>query len=192
VNNERTPDPTAAAPNERAQAHAAPGTAAQAADKVTQPDCAQIAGSIARQRPHREQHTLDAAERIRRRLRSSTLDAQVTARLKSPCSAKTKMQQKSLELHGVHDLCGVRVVVDTVKDCYAALAMVHDIYPHLPELFDDYIEQPKDNGYRSLHTVVVLPCSHTLEVQIRTHEQHRHAEAGEAAHWRYKLAAHRG
>ena len=137
-------------------------------------------------RPHAEQHTLDAADTIRQVLSERGFEAQVTARVKSPCSARDKMRRKQQGLENLHDLCGVRVVVGGAPDCYAVRGIVHDLWCHLPEACDDYIAQPKLNGYQSLHTVIVLTCGHTLEVQIRTEEQHQHAEHGAAAHERYK------
>jgi GTP pyrophosphokinase len=96
------------------------------------------------------------------------------------------MQGKGLDFAELHDVRGLRVLVDDVKACYAALGIVHDIWQPIPKEFDDYISRPKGNDYRSLHTAVVGPDGRALEVQIRTHEMHRHAELGVAAHWRYK------
>jgi len=98
------------------------------------------------------------------------------------------MKRRGVSLDALHDLCGVRVLVESVPDCYRSLRVLHDLWPHIPEVFDDYIASPKANGYQSLHVVVRLPCGHTVEVQIRTHEQHHEAEFGAAAHWRYKVA----
>ncbi len=96
------------------------------------------------------------------------------------------MQRKSLEFSDLYDIRAVRVLVDSVADCYGALGVVHALWPHLPGEFDDYIARPKGNDYRSLHTAVIGPHGKTLEVQIRTHEMHRVNELGVAAHWRYK------
>ncbi len=161
-------------------------------DRTSPPlgDCAEFASAIATQRPHREQHTLDAADRLRHALSTRGIEADVSARVKSPRSTRDKMRRQQVDLEGLHDLCGVRVVVGEIPDCYAVLAIVHDLWSHLPEAFDDYIAHPKANGYQSLHTVIVLPCSHTLEVQVRTTRQHRHAEVGAAAHARYKRGWH--
>src|SRR6185312_2028164 len=90
------------------------------------------------------------------------------------------------EFAELYDIRAVRVLVDSVADCYAALGVVHTLWPHLPREFDDYLARPKGNGYRSLHTAVIGPRDRTLEVQIRTHEMHRANELGVAAHWRYK------
>ena len=99
------------------------------------------------------------------------------------------MQQKGLEFDELYDVRGLRVLVDSVKDCYTVLGIVHNLWAPIPKEFDDYISRPKGNQYRSLHTAVAGPDGRALEVQIRTHEMHRHAELGVAAHWRYKEAA---
>jgi GTP pyrophosphokinase len=91
-----------------------------------------------------------------------------------------------VDFHELYDVRALRVITRTVKDCYAALGVVHGLWPHIPREFDDYIAHPKGNNYRSLHTAVVGPGGKTLEVQIRTEEMHRQAELGVAAHWRYK------
>ncbi len=138
------------------------------------------------QRPHREQHTHDLAASVRDALSAAGIRAQVTSRIKSPCSARDKMDRLGIPLGKLHDACGVRVVVRDEPTCYAALETVHRLWPHLPEAFDDYIVAPKANGYQSLHTVVRLACGHPAEIQIRSVRQHRTAEQGRAAHWRYK------
>jgi GTP pyrophosphokinase len=96
------------------------------------------------------------------------------------------MQRKDRGLESLYDIRAVRLLVDDVKDCYAALGTVHNLWSYLPGEFDDYIANPKDNDYRSLHTAVVGPQGKTVEIQIRTHDMHRQAELGVAAHWRYK------
>jgi GTP pyrophosphokinase len=96
------------------------------------------------------------------------------------------MQKKHLSFEQIYDVRAVRLLVDNVADCYAALGVVHGLWPNIPDEFDDYIATPKDNQYRSLHTAVVGPGKLPLEVQIRTRDMHDHAELGVAAHWRYK------
>ena len=96
------------------------------------------------------------------------------------------MQRKGVELEQIYDTEAVRILVDEISDCYVALGAIHGLWRPIPGEFDDYIANPKDNMYRSLHTAVVGPDGHSLEVQIRTHEMHRSAELGIAAHWRYK------
>ena len=96
------------------------------------------------------------------------------------------MQRKDKRLEQIFDVRAVRVLVEDVSQCYAALGIVHNIWAYLPGEFDDYIANPKDNDYQSLHTALIGPEGQTVEVQIRTHDMHRHAELGVAAHWRYK------
>jgi GTP pyrophosphokinase len=96
------------------------------------------------------------------------------------------MQRKGLSFEQLYDIRAVRIIVGTIADCYAALGVVHSLWPYIPGEFDDYIATPKDNMYRSLHTAVIGPGKQPLEIQIRTREMHVHAELGVAAHWRYK------
>jgi GTP pyrophosphokinase len=102
------------------------------------------------------------------------------------------MRAKSLDFSEIHDVSGLRVLVDSVADCYTVLGVVHNLWAPIAREFDDYISRPKANGYRSLHTAVSGPEGRALEVQIRTREMHRDAELGVAAHWRYKEGAKRG
>ena len=112
--------------------------------------------------------------------------AEVTGRPKHIYSIYKKMQRKGYDFEALYDMRAVRVLVDDVKDCYAALGLVHNLWSPIPKEFDDYIARPKSNHYRSLHTAVIGPEGKALEVQIRTHEMHQHSELGVAAHWRYK------
>ena len=131
-----------------------------------------------------------AIENVRRifaaELAANKLNAVVTARPKHIYSIWRKMKRKDRGLEHIFDLRAVRVLVDSVSDCYAALGVVHNRWSYLRGEFDDYIANPKENRYRSLHTAVIGPGNHVVEVQIRTHDMHREAELGIAAHWRYK------
>jgi GTP pyrophosphokinase len=96
------------------------------------------------------------------------------------------MNVKGIDFESLYDIRALRILVQDVKDCYAALGIVHNLWTPIPKEFDDYIAKPKSNQYRSLHTAVVGPQDKALEVQVRTHEMHQHSELGVAAHWRYK------
>ncbi len=123
---------------------------------------------------------------LRAELASAGIQAEIAGRPKHIYSIWRKMQRKSLSFDQVLDVRAVRVLVESVADCYAALGVVHGRWPYIPGEFDDYIATPKDNHYRSLHTAVIGPDTEPLEVQIRTREMHEHAELGVAAHWKYK------
>ncbi len=146
--------------------------------------------SIARQldekREARERFIADVIARLRQELSAARIQAEVTGRPKHIYSIYRKLARKDLSLSELFDIRGVRVLVNDVKDCYAALGLVHSIWAPLPREFDDYIAKPKPNNYRSLHTAVVGPDGKVLEVQIRTHEMHGQCEYGVASHWRYK------
>ncbi len=114
------------------------------------------------------------------------IKAEVTGRAKGAYGIWRKMQRKHQDFEQIHDVRAVRVLVDDVPACYAALGVVHTRWQFIPGEFDDYIATPKQNGYRSIHTAVIGPEGKTVEVQIRTYEMDRHAELGVAAHWRYK------
>lgn len=125
-------------------------------------------------------------QRLSTELQTSNVQALVYGRPKHIYSIANKMAKKNLPFEGLYDLRAVRVVVDSVRDCYTALGVVHDIYKPIAREFDDYIARPKPNGYKSLHTVVVADDGKPVEIQIRTTEMHQFAEYGVAAHWKYK------
>lgn len=144
-----------------------------------------IANKLAEKRDDREHFIQRCSAELHQALKDHDINADIAGRPKHIYSIYKKMQQKKLQFEGLYDIRAIRVLVDTVADCYAALGLVHAKWPHVPKEFDDYIAQPKGNMYQSLHTVVMV-AGKTLEVQIRTHQMHEHAELGVAAHWRYK------
>jgi GTP pyrophosphokinase len=148
-----------------------------------------IAGMLEARRSERELFIEQAIAELADEIARSSIRAEVTGRPKHLYSIYAKMRAKSLDFSEIHDTSGLRVLVDEVKDCYAVLGIVHNLWTPIPREFDDYISRPKANLYRSLHTAVIGPEGRTLEVQIRTHEMHRDAEVGVAAHWRYKESA---
>ena len=147
-----------------------------------------IAAMLASRRVERETYIAGAIGALARELASAGIRAEVIGRPKHIFSIWNKMRQKSLSFEELNDVRALRVLVDDVKDCYAALGVVHNLWQPIPKEFDDYISRPKGNDYRSLHTAVTGPDDLAIEVQIRTHDMHRHAELGVAAHWRYKEA----
>ncbi len=146
----------------------------------------QIAAALDERRADREHYIAQVVEDLRGYLRRANLRAEVSGRVKHIYSIWRKMQRKKLSFEQIFDVRAVRVMVDTVNDCYAALGVVHTHWSHIHPEFDDYIAHPKPNGYQSLHTAVVGPRGRAVEVQIRTHAMHQNAELGVAAHWRYK------
>jgi GTP pyrophosphokinase len=146
----------------------------------------EIAAALKEKRDEREAFIEQVKRILSTELEAEGIDAEVTGRPKHIFSIWRKMQRKDRGLESLFDIRAVRVLVNDVKDCYAALGVVHNLWSYLPGEFDDYIANPKDNDYRSLHTAVIGPEGKTLEVQIRSHDMHRQAELGVAAHWRYK------
>ena len=149
-------------------------------------DYHRIAKALAERRVARERYIEEVCELLRAELAAAGVPAQAYGRPKHIYSIWRKMQRKHLAFEQLYDVRAVRVVVDSVADCYAALGVVHARWPMLPGEFDDYIATPKDNQYRSIHTAVTGPGGKSLEIQIRTRDMHEHAELGVAAHWRYK------
>jgi GTP pyrophosphokinase len=150
-----------------------------------------IAGLLEDTRINRERYIGLVVEKLRHELQQAGISAEVTGRPKHIYSIHKKMKRKEVDFGEIHDARAVRILVNDVKDCYAALGVVHNLWVPVPREFDDYIAKPKGNDYRSLHTAVTGPEDKVVEVQIRTHEMHRHSEMGVAAHWRYKEGAKR-
>ncbi|MDH4046592.1 MAG: bifunctional (p)ppGpp synthetase/guanosine-3',5'-bis(diphosphate) 3'-pyrophosphohydrolase [Gammaproteobacteria bacterium] len=145
-----------------------------------------IAQALKQKRNEREDFIGEVTGRLRAELAENGIVADITGRPKHIFSIWRKMQRKGIGLDRIFDIRAVRVLVGNVKDCYTALGIVHNLWSYLPGEFDDYIAHPKDNNYQSLHTAVIGPNGQTVEVQIRTHQMHQHAELGVAAHWKYK------
>jgi len=145
-----------------------------------------IAKMLDERRMEREQYIAQAMSALARELQAAEVQGEISGRPKHITSIWNKMRVKGLDFEQVHDVRALRVIVPSVKDCYAALGVVHNLWQPIAREFDDYISRPKGNLYQSLHTAVLGPGGKTLEVQIRTEEMHRHAELGIAAHWRYK------
>jgi GTP pyrophosphokinase len=146
-----------------------------------------IARRIDERRVDRERYMSEINETLRRELAQHGIkNPTITGRPKHIYSIYKKMERKDLPFDQIYDVRAVRVIVDTIPECYLALGVVHNLWRPIPSEFDDYIASPKDNFYRSLHTAVRDNRGKTVEVQIRTWDMHEHAEYGVAAHWRYK------
>jgi len=146
----------------------------------------ELARQLDEKRADREGYIRRVIERLNRELKNAGIEAAVSGRPKHIYSIWRKMQRKQLDFDQIFDMRAVRILVKEERDCYGALGVVHGLWRHIAKEFDDYIANPKENLYRSLHTAVIGPEGRTLEVQIRTEDMHRHAELGVAAHWRYK------
>lgn len=145
-----------------------------------------IADKLDDRREARERQVEAIRQDLEFRLSAAGITAEVHGRAKHIYSIWRKMIDKDIDLSEVRDMQAVRVLVDSVGTCYSVLGIVHTSWPHIPTEFDDYIANPKKNGYRSIHTAVIGPAGKTLEVQIRTHEMHDECELGLCAHWAYK------
>ena len=151
-----------------------------------------ISNLLDERRQDRERFIALAMGTLRRALAAAGVEAEIAGRPKHIYSIWKKMQRKSGDFSALYDIRALRLLVKDVAGCYAALGVVHTLWPPVPSEFDDYIARPKGNHYQSLHTAVVGPGGKTLEVQIRSHDMHAHAEQGVAAHWRYKEGAAKG
>ena len=145
-----------------------------------------IAKYLDERRLDRQRFIDNVVATLRRELADAGINAEVTGRPKHIYSIWKKMHRKQAAIDAIYDIRALRILVDSIKDCYTALGIVHHMWTPLAKEFDDYIAKPKPNNYRSLHTAVIGPEGKPLEVQIRTWEMHRHSEYGVAAHWQYK------
>ncbi len=146
----------------------------------------EIVRLVADRAPSRDTYLRSVIDEVSGQLEAARVKAEVLGRPKHYYSIYQKMIVKGKDFDDIHDLVGVRILVEDVRDCYAAMGMVHALWQPMPGRFKDYIAQPRFGVYQSLHTTVIGPDGQPLEVQIRTHEMHRTAEYGIAAHWRYK------
>jgi GTP pyrophosphokinase len=145
-----------------------------------------VAVMLDERRIDREHYLARFVEQLDTELKRIGLNAEVTGRPKHIYSIWRKMERKKIGYHQIYDLRAVRILVDSIPDCYKALGVVHGLWQYIPGEFDDYIATPKENNYQSIHTAVIGPEGKTVEVQIRTREMHERNELGVAAHWRYK------
>jgi GTP pyrophosphokinase len=151
-----------------------------------------IAKLLAEKRLSRQRYIDEVISTLNQSLKNNGIEAELTGRAKHIYSIWKKMQRKGIGFSQVYDIRAVRILVHEIKDCYAVLGLVHGLWRNIPNEFDDYIANPKDNGYRSLHTAVIGPEGKTLEIQIRTFTMHEQAEYGVCAHWRYKGSDNQG
>src|SRR6184192_2119042 len=155
--------------------------------KYIEPDhYKEVAEQLAARRQVRERYINETMKTLRDELEKAGIRAELSGRAKHLWSIAQKMRRKSVGFDEIYDVLAIRVIVDDVPACYAALGVVHTLWPPIPGQFDDYIAVPKANMYQSLHTAVMGPAGQPLEIQVRTQEMHGLAEYGIAAHWRYK------
>lgn len=145
----------------------------------------EIATLLSEKRTEREEYIQNVIQILKTELAKNGVKAEISGRVKHIYSIYRKMRSKNLSFHQLYDIRALRILVDTVPECYHSLGIVHQLWRHIPHQFDDYITNPKANGYRSLHTAVIAEQK-SLEVQIRTHEMHQEAELGVCSHFNYK------
>ncbi|MGN0352524.1 MAG: RelA/SpoT family protein [Roseburia sp.] len=147
---------------------------------------------VAQRKSVRDEYVESLVEEVREHIKAAGIEAKIDGRAKHFFSIYKKMVNQDKTLDQIYDLFAIRIIVDSVKDCYAALGVIHEMYKPIPGRFKDYIAMPKPNMYQSLHTTLIGPTGQPFEIQIRTFEMHRTAEYGIAAHWKYKEASNNG
>lgn len=152
----------------------------------------QLVHDLNARKTEREEFVQQIVAEVSKHMKNADIEAKVYGRVKHFFSIYKKMVNQNKTLDQVYDLFAVRIIVDSVKDCYAALGVIHEMYTPIPGRFKDYIAMPKANMYQSLHTTLIGPSGQPFEIQIRTYEMHRTAEYGIAAHWKYKEASNNG
>lgn len=158
--------------------------------KYLQPDVYyDLVDKIAIRRSEREKYVQSIVDEVSEHISNAGIEAKIDGRVKHFFSIYKKMKNQHKSLEQIYDLFAVRIIVDSVKDCYAALGVIHEIYKPIPGRFKDYIAMPKANMYQSLHTTLIGSAGQPFEIQIRTYDMHRTAEYGIAAHWKYKEAS---
>ena len=144
---------------------------------------------VAQRKSVRDEYVESLVEEVKHHIYEADIKAEIDGRAKHFFSIYRKMKNQDKTLDQIYDLFAIRIIVDSVKDCYAALGVIHEMYKPIPGRFKDYIAMPKPNMYQSLHTTLIGPTGQPFEIQIRTYEMHRTAEYGIAAHWKYKEAS---
>ena len=152
----------------------------------------QLVKDLNARKTEREEFVQQIVAEVSKHMENASIKAKVYGRVKHFFSIYKKMVNQNKTLDQVYDLFAVRIIVDSVKDCYAALGVIHEMYTPIPGRFKDYIAMPKANMYQSLHTTLMGPAGQPFEIQIRTEEMHKTAEYGIAAHWKYKEASNNG
>ena len=158
--------------------------------KYLEPDAYyELVQKVSMKREQRQEFVDAIVKEVTRHIHQAGIEADVNGRIKHFFSIYKKMVNQHKTLDQIYDLFAVRIIVESVKDCYAALGVIHEMYTPIPGRFKDYIAMPKPNRYQSLHTTLIGPNGQPFEIQIRTYEMHRIAEYGIAAHWKYKEAS---
>lgn len=149
----------------------------------------ELVEKVAQRKSEREKYVENICENVRASIKEAGISGEVNGRVKHFFSIYKKMRNQNKTLDQIYDLFAIRIIVETVKDCYAALGVIHEMYKPIPGRFKDYIAMPKPNMYQSLHTTLIGQTGQPFEIQIRTYDMHRAAEYGIAAHWKYKEAS---